>query len=119
MLYSPDWVSYALAKTSNFVNDITEGNNKGSFPGYGTQCAQGFHAAKGWDPVTGETMSASTSGKHSTRCKEHCCCCPHRSSLPPLSPTINELICSSFSLLCVLTCIDAIGRFGVHQLPRL
>ena len=50
------WINPALyAFSSQFVNDITVGDNKCQLSVTGSPfcCAQGYNATVGWDPVTG------------------------------------------------------------------
>jgi len=45
------WINPAIyASGGSFANDITSGNNDCTMT---VCCTQGFHAAPGWDPVTG------------------------------------------------------------------
>jgi len=52
-LSSLGWLNPALYQySSQYINDITSGNNKCTENG-NVCCTQGFNAASGWDPVTG------------------------------------------------------------------
>ena len=49
---SVGWINPTLySKGSQFVNDITSGDNRCAADG--TCCPHGFHATEGWDPTTG------------------------------------------------------------------